>query len=249
LIGWIILIVILYLFFNPKLFSGLGTWLGGQSRKPVRQAKWMWSSFAGTEEEVIRAERDYGRECARAFETQFPDKVPSEDRKLVEAIGAKLAAAVKDPLRKFDFSVIDSNQANAFALPGGFLFITGALLDVCERDRDALAFFLGHEMVHVLRGHARDRMTTEVLLGVISSRLPKAGPMIRQVASKGYSRMQELEADREAVRIATAAGFDGSASISALKRLAKVAPDPKGLAEYFASHPPFAERIRELEQN
>jgi beta-barrel assembly-enhancing protease len=248
LVGLIVLIILLYLFFNPKDLPGLGTWLGGQSRKPVRQAKWIWSSFTGTEEEVIRAERDYGKECAGAFATQFPDAVPHEDQTFVESIGVKLADAVKDPLRKFNFTVVTSAQANAFALPGGFLFITGSLLDICERDRDAIAFFLGHEIGHVLRGHARARMTTEVLLGVISSRLPKAGPMLRQVAAKGYSRMQELEADQEAVRIAGAAGFDRSASISAMKRLASVAPDPKGLAEYFSSHPPFAERIHELEK-
>jgi beta-barrel assembly-enhancing protease len=248
LFGWIIIIVLLYLILNPKSLPGLGTWLGGQSRKPVRQAKWIWSSFAGTEEEVIRAEREYGKDCADAFATQFPGAVPHEDQAFVENIGAKLVDAVKDPLRKFNFTVITSAQANAFALPGGFLFITGSLLDICERDRNAIAFFLGHEVAHVLRGHARDRMTTEVLLSVISSRLSKAGPMLRQVAAKGYSRIQELEADREAVRIAGAAGFDRSASISALKRLASVAPDPKGLAEYFSSHPPFAERIRELEK-
>lgn len=246
--GWILLIIVLYLLFNPKSLPGLGTWLGGQSRKPVRQARWMWKSFTGTEEEVLRAERDYGKECAAAFATQFPDPVPHEDQELVENIGTELADAAKDPMRKFCFTVVASAQANAFALPGGFLFITGSLLDVCERDRNAIAFFLGHEIGHVLRGHARDRMTAEVFLSAISSRLPKAGPMLRQMAAKGYSRIQELEADREAVRIATAAGFDRNAAVSALKRLAKVAPDPQGLAEYFSSHPPFAERIRELEK-
>jgi beta-barrel assembly-enhancing protease len=248
LFGLIIIIVVLFLLFNSNQLPGLGTWLGGQSRKPYRQAKWMWNSFTGTEEEVLRAEREYGKECAHAFAMQFSGKVATEDQALVESIGAKLADTVKDPRRQFDFTVIASAQANAFALPGGYLYITGALLDLIERDRHAIAFFLGHELGHVLRGHARDRMTTEVLLNVISSRLPKAGPMILQVAGKGYSRMQELEADREAVRIAAAAGFDSSASISAMKRLAKVAPDPSGLAEYFSSHPPFAERIRELEK-
>jgi beta-barrel assembly-enhancing protease len=247
-LSWIILIVLLYFILNPKSLPGLGTWLGGQSRKPVRQAKWMWQSFTGTEEDVIKAEREYGRECADAFLTQFPGKAPQEDRMLVENIGAKLADAAKDPLRKFNFTVIASAQANAFALPGGFLFITDSLLDVCERDRHAIAFFLGHEIGHVVRGHARDRMTAEVLLNAISSRLPKGGPMLRQMAAKGYSRMQELEADQEAVRIAATAGFDRIAAVSALKHLATVAPDPKGLAEYFSSHPPFAERIRELEK-
>jgi beta-barrel assembly-enhancing protease len=249
LIGLIIIVILLYLLFNPNQLPGLGTRLGEQSRKPIRQAKWIWSSFTGTEAETIRAERDYGQECARAFAAQFPGTVPPEDQALVEGIGARLADAIKDPRRKLVFSVVASAQANAFALPGGFLYITGSLLDVCERDGNAIAFFLSHEIGHVLRGHARDRMTADALLRAVASRLPKAGLMLHQIAGKGYSRIQELEADQEAVRIAAAAGFDRSASISAMKRLAKVAPDPSGLAEYFSSHPPFAERIRELEKD
>jgi beta-barrel assembly-enhancing protease len=249
LLGLIIIVVLLYFFFNPKQLPGLGTRLGKQSRKPIRQAKWIWSSFTGTEEETIRAERDYGSECARAFAAQFPGTVSPEDQSLVESIGARLADAIKDPRRKFDFTVIASPQANAFALPGGYLYITGSLLEVCERDYNAIAFFLSHEIGHVLRGHARDRMTADALLRAVASRIPKAGLMLHQVVGKGYSRMQELEADEEAVRIAAAAGFDRSASISAMNRLAKVAPDPSGLAEYFSSHPPFAERISELEKN
>ncbi len=206
----------------------------------------MWSSFAGTEEGSIRAERDYGGECARAFAMQFHGKASQGDQALVESIGARLAGAVKDPRRKFYFAVAASSQDNAFALPGGFIFITGSLLDLCERNRDEIAFFLGHEIGHVLRGHAKDRMTAEALLNVVSSRLSMAGRMIRQVASKGYSQSQELEADQDAVRIASAAGFDRGAAMSALNRLAEVAPDPSGLGEYLSSHPSISERTRAL---
>ena len=58
----------------------------------------------------------------------------------------------------------------------------------------------------------------------------------------------ELEADREAARLTLAAGFDGQASIHALKRLAQVSSDNSGLAEYFSTHPPLSERVRELDQ-
>jgi beta-barrel assembly-enhancing protease len=248
LLGIVIVIVLLFLLFNPNLLPGLGAWLGGQSRKPYRQARWMWSSFAGTEDESIRAERDYGKECAGAFAMQFPVKAPQKDQTLIEDIGAGLVDAVNDPRRKFDFSVAVSTQANAYALPGGFIFITGSLLDLCGRDRDEIAFFLGHEIGHVVKGHAKDRMTADAFLNAISARIPKAGQMLKQVASKGYSRSQELEADQEAVRITAAAGFDSKASISALKRLAKVAPDPSGLAEYLSSHPSISDRILALEK-
>jgi predicted Zn-dependent protease len=65
---------------------------------------------------------------------------------------------------------------------------------------------------------------------------------------KGYARQLELDADREAVRLAGLAGFDPHAAVRAMQRLARISPDTAGLAEYFASHPPFADRIRELEK-
>lgn len=243
----IIFIVVLVVLFNPKLLPGFGAWLGGQSRKPLRHAKWMWSSFAGTEDESLQAELEYGRECARVFAAQFSQRGSRADQELVKNVGAGLVGAVKDPRRKFEFAVVASSLANAFALPGGFVFITTSLLDLCKRDRSETAFFLGHEIGHVLRGHARDRMTANTFLNVVMARLPAAGQMLRELVGKGYSRMQELEADEEAVRLAAATGFDVRASIAALKRLSRVAPDPSGLMEYLSSHPVLSERIRELE--
>jgi beta-barrel assembly-enhancing protease len=246
--GFVLVIIILFLFFNPQLLPRIGAWLGGQSRKPVRQAKWMWSSFAGTEEESIRAEREYGMECARVFAAQFRGEASPADQELVAKIGAVLAGAVKDSRRRFDFKAAAAAPANAFALPGGFIFITTSLLDLCQRNRDEIAFFLGHEIGHVVRGHAKDRMTADTFLNAVMSRLPAAGRMLREVVSKGYSQDQELEADRESVRLAAAAGFDARASVSAMKRLAQAAPDPAGFLGYLASHPPIPERIRELEK-
>ncbi|MBN1567853.1 MAG: M48 family metallopeptidase [Acidobacteria bacterium] len=247
MLGLIIIVVLLFLLFNPKLLPHIGTWLGGRSRKPYRQAKWMWTSFAGSEDEAIRAEREYGRECSLAFAAQFPAKASKADQAFVESIGSRLAGAAKDPRRRFDFMVAESAPANAFALPGGFIFITTSLLDLCARDRDEVAFFLGHEIGHVVHGHARDRMTADTFLKAVSARLPAAGRMIGEVVRKGYSQEQEMEADREAIRLAAGAGFNARASLSAMKRLEKVAADPSGFAEYLSSHPPLAERLRRLE--
>jgi beta-barrel assembly-enhancing protease len=248
LIKLIVLIVVLIILFNPKILSGIGGSLGTRARKPYRQAKWMWSLLSGTEDESIRAEREFGKECAREFSKQFPAAASRADQELVVGIGSKLVAAVKDPRREFRFTVAASDLANAFALPGGFIFITGSLLKLGEYDRNEIAFFLGHEIGHVLRGHAKDHLAVNTFLTAIASRLPAAGSMLRQILSKGYSRTLELEADREAIRLIAAAGFDVRASIQALKRLAQVSPDVAGFAEYLSSHPPVSERIRELEK-
>ncbi len=248
MLGAIIIIFVLIVLFNPTVLPNMGRWLGGRSRKPFRQARWVWSSFTGTEDESIRAEHDYGQECARVFATQFPGCVSRKDQELVASIGAKLADAVKDPRREFCFTVAATNLANAFALPGGFIFITGSLLDLCEHDSNEIAFFLGHEIGHILRGHARDHLTTNAFLNAVMPRLPAAGQILRQMVSKGYSRTLELEADQDAVRLAAAAGFDARASVRALRNLMQVSHDASGLAEYLSSHPPIAERIRELEK-
>ena len=246
--GLLVLILVLFFLFNPNLLPHMGDWLGGKSRKPLRQAKWMWSWFTGTEDESIRAEREYGRDCAQAFARQFPGSVSAPDQDLVSDIGARLADAVNDPRREFRFMVVASSPANAFALPGGFVFITKSLLDLCERDRNEIAFFLGHEIGHILRGHARDHMTANTFLNAVMSRLPAAGQMLRQAMSQGYSRNLELEADQEATRLAAVAGYDARASIHALKRLLQVSPDSSGLAEYLSSHPPISERVLELKK-
>ena len=242
----LLIVVGVLLFLGAKFLPSLGAWLGGQSRKPFRQAKWMWSWFAGTEAEAIQAEYEYGRECARQFAAQFPGKAPREKQEVVSAVGSRLADAVKDHSRKFHFSLVRANVSNAYALPGGFVFITEPLVDLCAQDPDELAFLLGHEMGHVIRGHARSQLTARTFLNAVTARLSGAGLMLRQLLNQGYSRDLELEADGEGARLAAAAGFDPRAAARALERLARGASGDAGLAEYFSSHPPLAERVRKL---
>ena len=244
----LLIVVGVLLFLGAKFLPRLGAWLGGQSRKPFRQAKWMWSWLAGTEAEAIQAEYEYGRECARQFAAQFSGKASREKQEVVAAVGARLAKAVKDRRRQFHFSLVRTSLANAYALPGGFVFITEPLVDLCAQDPDELAFLLGHEMGHVLRGHARSQLTARTFLNAVTARLTGAGLMLRQLLNQGYSRELELEADGEGARLAAAAGFDPRAAARALQRLARGASGNAGLMEYFSSHPPLAERVRKLER-
>jgi predicted Zn-dependent protease len=241
------IILILLLLFGSRRLPQMGSQLGRQARKPYRQAKWLWSWATGTEDESILAERDYGRECAREFIKQFQGKVSQRDQELVTTVGTKLAEAVEDRRLKFHFDLVASSAANAYALPGGFVFITQSLLELCKQDRDAVAFFLGHEIAHVTCGHAKEHLTAKTLLNAVSARLSGAGLLLRQMVTKGYSRTLEREADREGVRLTAAAGFDARAALRALERLSRISPDNSGLAEYFSTHPSFIDRIKELE--
>lgn len=243
----VLFIIAVVLFFGAKLLPRLGSSLGVHSRKPFRQAKWMWSWLAGSEAESLQAEREYGRECARQFAAQFSGRASRVNEEVVGRAGSRLAAAVKNPLREFRFTVIVAAKANAFALPGGFVFITEPLIDLCEHDADEIAFLLGHEMAHVLGGHAKDQLTASAILNAVTARLAGVGLMLQQVLAKGYSRQLELEADREGARLAAAAGFDPGAAGRALRRLERIGAEASGLGEYFSSHPPIAERVRALE--
>lgn len=244
----LLLIVGLFLFLGAKLLPRIGFWLGGRSRKPFRQAKWMWSWLAGSEAESLQAEHDYGRECAGEFAAQFPGRPSHDNQALVDAVGSRLAAVVKGPRREFRFSVVVAATSNAFALPGGFIFITEPLIHLCGHDEAEIAFFLGHEMAHVLHGHAKHQLTASTFLNAVTARLAGAGLMLREVLANGYSQDLELEADREGAGLVVAAGFDPRVAVRGLRRLAQASTDNVGLLEFFSSHPPLAERVRSLEQ-
>jgi predicted Zn-dependent protease len=151
--------------------------------------------------------------------------------------------------------VILAEEANAMALPGGFLFVSHSLVDLCERRREELAFVLGHEMAHVLLGHAWDRMINQSALraaSVIVTRAGPLGPWLRQnglqLLQSAHARDCEFEADQEGQRLAVHAGYDPGGGARLFQRLEGFGDDRLGLGQYFASHPPAAERKAKLEK-
>jgi predicted Zn-dependent protease len=229
-------------------FYNLGKMVGPK----VRQAQWVVSSLTGTEAQAIQAEHDVGRDLAQSMEVE---RNPDVERWL-EEIGGRLAACVAQRQRKFCFRLARSIDINAFALPGGFVFVTGPLLELCRWDVQETAFVLGHEMGHVLCKHAINRLMASSVLSTALTRFtpgrgllgaPVAG-LATSLLNQGYSRDQELEADRAGVQLAGAAGFDPAAALRLLERLGRSAADAGLLGSYFSSHPPTEIRIRSLEQ-
>jgi predicted Zn-dependent protease len=244
----LLLALLIALIWRGRGLPALGRRLGERARKPFRQARWLWGEMAGDEAEALRAEKAFGRECARELRAKFPGSVAPDDERRVADIGARLGAAQGGGSGAFEFRVVAAPGPNAFALPGGFVFVTEELLRLCGDDHEAVAFVVAHEMGHVLRRHARDRFMVDLVFDVVGRRLPAAGQVVREVLAKGYSRDQELEADGEAVRLLRAAGFDPDGGVRALERLAQRAPEQAGLAEYFSTHPRFDQRLRALRE-
>ncbi len=231
-------LVILFLG-GRRISSGLGE-IGKVAKQTKDQAKWIYRSVGGSEEEEIEAEGPVGERLAARLLEQFPEDPDPAARERLEGIGQKLAGADGSG-RVFRFRVVEAGFANAFALPGGHVFVTRPLFDLCRNDDAEIAYLLGHEMAHIIRRHAAEKYVTQAVL----SALPVRGLAV-SLLNKGYARDHELEADADGAKLAAKAGFDRQGSIRALRRLEEAAPETGLLAEYWSTHPPVQERLAKL---
>jgi predicted Zn-dependent protease len=234
-----------------SLFYNLGRMMGPR----VRKARWMWASFTGTEAEALRLEHAVGVDLAEEAGKQLPLDLDPRTRQVLDEIGRGLAARVANKRRSFHFDAFATGEPNAFALPGGFIFVSRSILDLCQWDAGEIAFILGHEMGHVIRGHAIDRIVTNTAVAAASRAAPIRGALGGWLKTVGiqylqtaYSRDQELEADRLGVRLFMAAGFQPEGAIRLLTRLAdlKRSADPSSLGDYFSTHPTSEIRIQSI---
>ncbi|MHC4228791.1 MAG: M48 family metallopeptidase [Planctomycetota bacterium] len=235
--------------------SGLFYNLGRKIGPKVRKARWMWESATGSEADAIKVEHEVGRDLAREIRRQLgPGREPQTEQILSE-IGDRLVACVANKSRIFSFETVEGAEPNAFALPGGFIFVTKSLVELCRRDPDELAFILGHEMSHLIRGHAMNRVVSNSAIAAASRAAPIRGLLsgwLRKVGvqflESTYSQELESEADKLGVRLTMAAGYDPQACVQLLGRLAKLnsTPEKFDLGSYFSTHPPFDVRIRNI---
>lgn len=237
--------------------GGLFYNLGKKAGPSVRKAKWLWGSMTASDGEIVRLEHDVGRDLANEARDQLQLDTDPEINEVVNGIGSRLAQCVGDKRRAFRFETFVAGEPNAFALPGGFVFVSRSIVDLCQGSRDELAYILGHEMGHIISGHAIERIVTNSAVSVASRTTAVRGLLggwLRRVGVQfletAYSRDRELEADRLGVRLASAAGYDAGASIRLLERLAelKATTGQEGLGEYFSTHPTFDLRIRSIRQ-
>jgi predicted Zn-dependent protease len=235
------------------LFYNLGRKIGPK----VRKAKWVWESLTGTEADVIRLEHRVGLDLVQEARAQLQfDQDPGISH-ILDEVGYRLSSRVGNKLRSFRFDAFASGEPNAFALPGGFIFVSRSMLALCQADTDQIAFILAHEMGHVISGHAMERIVANSAISAVSHvTLVRGvlGPWLRRVGVRfletAYSRDQELEADRLAVRLVSAAGYDPRACMALLTNLAglKESPDPLSLGQYLSTHPGFDVRIESVRQ-
>lgn len=225
--------------------------VGRLAGKKFKKAKWIWESAAGNEEDAIVAERQMGLDLAAKVRQESRRPADPAVQALLDDILGVLAERVANRTHRFEITALADTQRAAFALPGGYVFLSTALVELAGRDRDELAFVIAHEMAHVIRRHAIDRWLTDKALAAVSMATPatrRLSPLIRRLGmdglSKAYSRQQEDEADELGVKLAVAAGFDPVGAVRVLQRLAA---SDEGFT-FLSTHPPTAQRVRRLRE-
>ncbi len=184
----------------------------------------------------------------------YPDQAAQN---LVDQVGQKLvdnSIARQTPYR-YDFHLLrDPNAINAFALPGGQIFITYALFSKLENE-DQLAGVLGHEIGHVIGRHSAERIANQKLTqGIISGVLVGAdggagqmAAMIGNVINMKYGRGDELESDELGVKFMIDAGYQPEEMIGVMQIL-KAAAGPNRVPEFQSTHPDPENRIEMIKK-
>jgi len=212
--------------------------LGGKAR----EIQCLLASLTGSEAEAIEAEFELGRYLARQFRSA--EDAPPWYGDFVGQVSVRLQRSIKEKRWRFRPRAIEESRVNAFALPGGFIFVTRLLVDFCAKDPDEVAWVVGHEMGHVVLCHTRNRLLADALISTAISKLTPGGLAafaLGKVATKflqqAYAQEDELDADEFGVLLARRTGYDPRAAVRFLERVAAHSRTKSRLARYFASHP------------
>ena len=209
------------------------------------------------------SEARVGAEEHSKIEAQFGSFMTGPIANYVNEIGQKVAVHTERKDVKYRFYTIDSPTVNAFALPGGYVYVTRGLLTLANSEAE-LAGVIGHEIGHITARHAAERMSQGTLVGLGAAvvGIATGNAAAGQAANLGsnlylssYSRGQEHESDDLGVRYLSRAGYDPMAMakfLSSLDAQSKLEAKEAGKSgngfNYFASHPLTAERVQQARQ-
>jgi predicted Zn-dependent protease len=209
------------------------------------------------EDEEVRISREFRREAKKHF--KFVNNPEME--RYIDRIGQRILSAVGPHPFDYRFFVIEDSQLNAFAVPGGSIYMYTGLMEKAK-STDEIAGVLGHEITHI-KGHHMARssgpdaisvlsLLSMVLLARSGAGAQAAGAVGQAVAATrqiAYSRQLEMEADTLGVRYMAAAGYDPKGSLGFLKMMDRErALNPVDVPAYLMTHPISQERVANMEQ-
>lgn len=173
----------------------------------------------------------------------------------VQSVGARVAQISDRPGLPYQFHVIASSELNAFALPGGQIFITTAALKAMKNEAE-LAGVLAHEVTHVAHRHGIEQLRRAMLaqgiaiaaLGSTPALAQQAGVIALDLVLKGYSRTAEDDADRYGAIYSSRASYDPIGLAGFLNTLAQTLGDTPKAFEPLSDHPIISERVKRIQQ-
>ncbi|MDK1387461.1 Beta-barrel assembly-enhancing protease [Ensifer psoraleae] len=197
------------------------------------------------------------REHPRIVASYGGEYKDAKTERLVARITGALTAVSENPQQSYRITILNSPAINAFALPGGYLYVTRGLLALAN-DASEVAAVLSHEMAHVTANHGIERQQREeaeviasrVVSEVLSSNLAGKQALARgKLRLAAFSRNQELQADVIGVRMLGEAGYDPYAagrfldSMAAYARFTAVDPESDQSLDFLSSHPNAPQRV------
>lgn len=207
----------------------------------------------------IEEEREMGLAVAQEARREMPLLEDEPIARFVRELGELIVSRADTTGREYEFQVIDSDVANAFAIPGGFVFVNRGILKRAESASE-LAGVIAHEIGHVVERHGLEQMAkaqnTNTVVGLVYVLLGRAPGAAEQVALQvagsawlaKHSREAEREADQVAVLYLARAGLDPRGMPRFFERLLdEERRAPSELLAWFSTHPLTQERIADTE--
>ena len=224
----------------------------------------LFIAFAGKGQD-FSYDQKIGAQAAQQVEQMMGTYPDSLLNAYVSQVGYRLVEGLGNIPFEFQFRVVDMPEPNAFALPGGYVYVSRGILSLMNNE-DELAGVMGHEMVHVTKRHSIKQMKQGILPGLL--RIPGAligglvnedlGRIINAPVNFGsalflssYSRKQERESDELGIKLAAEAGYDPGKLSVILESLAREMENESGEEEkksYFSSHPYTPKRVVDIEE-
>lgn len=206
----------------------------------------------------VEREVEIGRGMAASLLGAAPLLQDEKLERYVNHIGRWLAAQTERPELTWHFGILDVDTVNAFAAPGGYVFVTRGLLQSAHSEAE-LAGVLAHEIGHVLRRHHLEAIRNEAMRGIAADLVSEAArqqgfnatPFIQtgmQLYARGLDRNDEYEADRIGVVVATRAGYEPYGLPRLLLTLSEINPADTNMLLLTSTHPPLSERLLRLDQ-
>ena len=199
----------------------------------------------------VEQEVKMGKETAQALEAKYGLSQDYYLNERVNRIGQRLAAVCGRNDISYSFKVLNANEVNALACPGGFIYVFKGLLDYMPTDTE-LAGVLGHEVGHVAKKHTvhsieKQLWTSLILIAATRGQGLGLVQAAQQALFAGYSRTDERGADKEGVNNTIKAGFNPYAMLITVQKLDDLSKQGGG-ANYglFSSHPEPEERVKRV---